>query len=70
MVGKYLWGTIQAHRVIDDLFWTQFFQNPEMVPRINIYLLEHKSSQVEVLDLNHRVEAQSKTLSQMENTCK
>ena len=22
MVGKYLWGILQAHRVIDDLFWT------------------------------------------------
>ena len=28
MVGQYLWGALQAHRVIDDFMIAQFRQHP------------------------------------------
>ena len=68
MVVQYLWGTLQAHQVMDIFFRTQFFQYPEMYPHITLYLFENRSIQVEVSDLKHKVEVQAKTLNQMEKT--
>ena len=70
MVGQYLCGGLQAHRVMDELFWTQFCQHHEVAPHITLYLFEHRAPQVEVSALKQIVEAQAKTLNQMENTCK
>ena len=38
MVGQYLWGALQAHRVMDELSQTQFSQHPGMAPHITLYL--------------------------------
>ena len=58
MLVKYLRGTLQAHRVMDDFLWMQLRQHLEMTPHITLYLLEHRAPWVGVLDLRHRVEAQ------------
>ena len=55
---------------MDDLLRTQFFQHLEVDLYITIYLFEHRSPWVEVLALKQRVEAQDKTMSQMDKTCK
>ena len=70
MVVKYLWGTLQAHMVMDDFLWTQFYQHPEVAPHITLYLFEHRSPWFEVSALKQILEAQVKTLNQMEKTCK
>ena len=70
IVGKYLWGNLQAHIVMDDFLRTQFSQHPEVAPKITIYLFKYRAPQVEVSTLKHRLEAQDRTMSQMENTCK
>ena len=38
MVSQYLWGDLQVHRVMDYFLWTQFFQQLELVPNIDLYL--------------------------------
>ena len=48
MVGQYLWGTLQTHRVMDDFLRTQFCQHPEVDPHITLSLFEHISPLVEV----------------------
>ena len=30
MAGQYLWGTLQAHREMENLLQTQFHQHPEV----------------------------------------
>ena len=70
MVGQYLWGTLQTHRVMDEFLQTQFRQHPEVDPHITLYLFKHRAPQVEVSALKQRVEAQSKALNKMEKTCK
>ena len=70
MVGHYLWVTIQAHRVMDDLLRSQFRQHPEVAPHITLYLFKHRAPIVEVVALKQRVEFQDKTISQMDKTCK
>ena len=34
MVGQYLWGNLQAHRVMDEFLRTQFRHHPEVAPHI------------------------------------
>ena len=46
VVGKYLWGNLQVHRVMDDFLQTQFLQHPEVAPQITIYLFEHRCPRV------------------------
>ena len=70
IVGKYLWGNLQAHIVIDDFLRTQFSQHPEVAPQITIYLFEYRAPQMEVSTLKHILEAQERTMIQMENNCK
>ena len=48
----------------------QLRQHPEVSPHINMYMFEHKAPLVEVSELNQKVEAQTKTLSQTEKTCR
>ena len=70
MLGQYLWGTLQAHWVMNDFLRTQFRQHPEVAPHIKLYLFEHRAPRVEVSDLKQRVEAQDKNLNQTGKTCK
>ena len=49
---------------------TNFLQHTEVAPYITIYLFGHRDTRVEVLALKQRVEAQEKTLNQMDKTCK
>ena len=70
MMGQFLLGTLQAHQVMDDFLRTQLRQHPEVSPHITLYLFEHRAPLVEVPALKQRVEAQAKTINQMENTCK
>ena len=49
---------------------TQFLQQPEVAPHIILYLLKHIAPRVEVSPLKKKVEAQDKTLSQMDNMCR
>ena len=41
MVSQYLWGTLLAHRVMDEFLLSKLLQHPEVVPHINIYLFHH-----------------------------
>ena len=70
MVGQYLMGTLQAHRVTDEFLRAQFQQHPEMAPHITPYLFEHRSPRLEVAALKQKVESQANTISLMEKTCK
>ena len=70
MVGQYFWGTLQAHRGMDDFLRTQLNQHPKVDTHITLYLFGHRDPQDEVLALIQRVEAQAKNINQMENTCK
>ena len=65
MVGQYIWGTLQVHRVMDDFLRTQFLHHTEVELYITIYLFENRDPRVEVLSLKNRVKAQAKTLSNM-----
>ena len=56
MVGQYIWGTLQAHMVMDDLLRSQFRQHPEVEPQFTIYLFEYRAPRVEVAALNKKVE--------------
>ena len=55
MVGKYLWGTLQAHQVMEDFLRTQLHQHTEVAPHITLQLLEHRAPCVEVSALKERV---------------
>ena len=37
MVGQYLWGTLQSHRLMYDLLRTQFHQHIEIALHITLY---------------------------------
>ena len=69
MVGKYLWVTLHKHQVMDDLLRKQLHQQQEVDPHIMLYCFEHIAPWVELSALKQRVEAQAKTLDQMENKC-
>ena len=69
-VGQYLWGTLQALRVMENFLRTQLRQHPEVSPQITMYMFEHRAPLVEVSALNQKIEAQTKTLSQTEKTCR
>ena len=45
-------------------------QNPEVDTHITLYMFEHRDHRVEVLGLKQIVDAQAKTLNQIEKTCK
>ena len=62
MVDQYLWGKLQAHRVMDEFMRSQFRQNPDVAPHSTLYLFEPR---VKVSALKQNVEAQSNTISQM-----
>ena len=47
MVGQYLRGTIQAHRVMENLVRNTFHQNLEVSPHVTLYLFEHRDQHVE-----------------------
>ena len=64
-VGQYFWSTLQYHHEMDNLLLLKYCQNPEVDPRATLYLFENQDPRVEVLDLNHRVEAQDKTIIHM-----
>ena len=70
MAAQYLWGTLQAHQVIDEFLWKQFFQNTEMAPHIILYIFKHRALLVELYALIKNAEYQTKTFNRMENTCK
>ena len=70
LLGQYLWGTLQTHRVMDNFLRVQFRQHIEVAPHITFYLFEHWSPRVEVVVLNQKLEFQAKTIIQMEKTCK
>ena len=70
MVCQYLWGTLQAHRVMDYLLRYQFRQHPEVALHITLYLCVHRALRVEVVVLNQKVEFPDKTIIQMGKTCK
>ena len=55
MVVQYLWGTLQAHWLMDDFLRTQLLQHPEVDPHITVYLFEHRAPWFEVSDLKKRV---------------
>ena len=35
-IGQYLWGNLQAHRVLDGLLQTKFRQNPKVATHITV----------------------------------
>ena len=70
MVGQYLWGTIQAHRFMDEFLRSQLGQHTEVAPYITLYLFEHQALRVEMAALKRKVNLQSKIISQMKKTCK
>ena len=41
-VGQYIWGTPQAHRLMDYFLRNQFLQHQEVAPHINLYLFEKR----------------------------
>ena len=51
MVGKYLWGTLQARRMMDEFLHSLFYQNHEVALHINLYLFEDMAPRVELVDL-------------------
>ena len=55
---------------MDDFLRDQFRQHPEVAPHITLYNFEHGAPRVEVLVLKQNVEAQAKTISQMEIFCR
>ena len=62
MVGQYLWGTLQSHRIMDDFLRAQFQKHPEVASHITLYLFEHRSPIVEVVALKQKVKVQAKTM--------
>ena len=70
MVGKYLWGTLQYHRLIDEFLHAQFWQHPEVDHHITLYMFDHRAPSFEVVALRQKVYIQSLTTTQMENTFK
>ena len=56
MAGHYLWGTLQAHRVMDDLLTAKLQQHLEVAPYITLYLFKHCSLRLEVAEINQKVE--------------
>ena len=69
-VGHYICGTLQYHRMMDEFLRNQFQQHPEVYSHITLYMFEPKLPWVDVSALNQEVEAQAKTLSKMEKTCR
>ena len=70
MVGKYLWGNLQSHRIMDEFLQEKIRQHLEVAPYITLYLFEHRSPRVEVVELSQKVDLQYKIISQIEKTCK
>ena len=68
MVGQYLWGTLQSHRVMGDFLRDQLQQHAEVAPYIILYLFEHQYPRVEVAALKQKVDFQSNSIIQMEKT--
>ena len=53
--------------MMDEFMRSQFRQNPDVAPHSTLYLFEPR---LKVSALKQKVEAQSKTISQMEKTCR
>ena len=70
VVGQYLWGTLQAHRIMDDFLRAKFRQHHEVAPHITLHCFEHRSPRVEAVTLNQKVEVQYRMISHMEKFCK
>ena len=70
VVGQCRWGALQAHIVMNEFMRSQIRQHLEVAPHIKLYLFEHRAPREEVLVLKQNVEAQAKTISQIENTCR
>ena len=70
MMRQYLWGTLQAHWVMNDLLQTQLFQNLEVDPKITLQRFEHRAPRVEISALKQRMEAQDNAINQMEKKFK
>lgn len=64
-VGRYLWHTLQAHRVMDKFKVANFHRHKEVVPAIVGHLFEHHASKTEVSRLWVKlVEAEKKLATQ------
>ena len=70
VVGKYIWGTLQDHRVMEELMLKHFFQPPEVSPHNNLYLFEHRDPRAVVQEVRQNIQAQSKLVAQLERTVK
>ena len=70
MMRQYLWGTLQAHWVMNDLLQTQLFQNLEVDPKITLQRFKHRAPRVEISALKQRMEAQDNAINQMEKKFK
>ena len=70
IISQYLWGTLKAHRVMDDFLRVHLRQYTEMALHITLYLFEQRSSMVEVEALKNKVEFQSKTITQIDKNLK
>ena len=70
MVGQYMWGTLQAHRVMNNFLRNHFLHHLEVAPHITLYLFKQRAPRGEVSEIKQKVELQSKTLSQTEKTCR
>ena len=62
---QYLWGKLQAHRVMNYFLWKKLCQHPEVDSHIKLYPFKHRHHPVEVSDFKQRMETQDKTLNQM-----
>ena len=65
IVGRYLWGTLQSHRVMDKLLRDKFQKHLEVALHMTFYLFDHRSQRVEFTALNNKVGSQDKTISKM-----
>lgn len=74
-VGRYLWHTLQAHRVMDEFKSASFYWHKEVAPAIVGHLFKHRVSKAEVSGLCTRLAeakkklgAQGRQLSQVQST--
>ena len=63
MVGRYIWGTLQTHRIMEYFLRYHLQQHPEVAPYINLYLFEHRALRVEVVALKKKVEVQDNMIN-------
>jgi hypothetical protein len=60
-----IWGTVQAHRVMEELMQAKFKGHPCVVVPSLMFLLNHRAPTQMVTDLQARVDADEKKRNEM-----